>query len=1529
MVNMRIAARNAILGVIGFASFAANAQTAGVTEFPADIRWTGRIQALAMDASAPEALIAATDNGGIFKRTLSGWQHADTLPASEMGDVQLCEAIAIASSLIDSGIGEANTGGIWRSGDAGLTWDRPTLHRPSPGVVYSGLGVAFAPDDDCNTVYVGTESGIAVSRDGGVEFDHYDIDGMTVTVLSVVASPGGRVDIHAQDGHHRSDDWGQTWTTAIAVTDPTTGPGLPAPPGGVQDHGPATLALGPYNDEDDLVMYGASVAQDLDNSGGVHHQLFETLDGGQNWQRIEVPNKTTNRVPAVFAVPTRFDQPDDGQQYDLYWSDGFKIYRRTCDAAVTSGSPCAGGPDQWELIDIFSRTWVDDGGTYKNVSCQAGIGKCSHADGSDILFDGEGCPLFIASDGGIMERDFIVPPEGDDPWDDQPGDVSLGCGRTGLWRIEEGPAAGLNALELYGTAGQVHPAAGGGAAADTFLYFGTQDNDLWASTDNGASWGGSIIAEGAGLDVERSSTVTDPESILVTAFKCGNCANRSSSGSFSGDSPWLGPEPETVANLPTCTDNVSRDGSESPDGFCDPLAAPIILAPHVVDTGIRVQWDGAAQIVTYPDAEPGDLDAGVPVGDADVGDPVLQVARPFQLHVTLNDGSSFDPIADAVIPPPGWNLTSYDDPTVHSMRPNHRGFVSRNAAGDIVLLQPVWINCQDETDGSGGGSDGVCDSLDSGGGFIQVRRNSVIEFTLDDLTGTPTSPSWQLVEPTRQDAMGNELAVFPTAYFIVFGGGLDFGVSPSDSSRLLISEWFDQTMRRTDATGTWTAPDDPSMVQLTNLLTARGTRQYLFQDMSGSTYSQVRSVRFDPANADRILVGTENSGIISSLDGGDSWARLCKSGLVPRVTDFFFDEVNDQVWASSYGRGLWQVDPEEQQRPEFTSVPTDELVFDCGPVDLGARPEVVDSCENVDIDVTLGVESPNGSLAADCAQDPRPCGYFQRGETTLTWTAEDVYGDVTVATTVVEVQDTTPPVFEGVEDVTIGVCDLEGETVILVPPKATDACDVEVTYSAVVTASDTTTVPLSVGADYSVYLPPGNHVVQWTASDGVNTSDPVNQNLTVVPAVYANERLAVGDRTSIKDASGAGAAIANGGTNGTLIGGTGTLTGSVISVANVDIYGGAVDGSATSAGSVSVYNGGSVSNWPPNQFATVNLPAHPDLDEVVFPTPLPGYTVNTGLVPIFPGSYEYLIVNSPSEGSPPPIVGLFSGDYYFDEFTANTDSVVFQVDDTAGPVRIFVKTTMNHRAPFEKSDGSLAEVLVGYLGTNQVTLEAPFLGVALAPNAILAMGTSDATEFTGQFYGKTIEFRPDVEVACLGVSDMTVRIPGGGLMPPPPPGDCNDGDVNGTETGVDCGGGVCPTCDDGQNCMVDSDCTSGFCDGGTCQPPGSGDLTLNGQYTINADWGYGYCIDLNISNPNGVTADTWEVVLQTGQSTITQSWYGAYSPSSGQVTIVPNSTWFDQSIAPGESDTSVGFCANRQVPFSGVLPQIVSATGYP
>lgn len=71
---------------------------------------------------------------------------------------------------------------------------------------------------------------------------------------------------------------------------------------------------------------------------------------------------------------------------------------------------------------------------------------------------------------------------------------------------------------------------------------------------------------------------------------------------------------------------------------------------------------------------------------------------------------------------------------------------------------------------------------------------------------------------------------------------------------------------------------------------------------------------------------------------------------------------------------------------------------------------------------------------------------------------------------------------------------------------------------------------------------------------------------------------------------------------------------------------------------------------------------------------------------------------------------------------------------------------------------------------------------------------------------------------------------------------CHDGLMNGTESGVDCGGGGCAACDAGEGCARDTDCASRLCDAAssTCIAAGCDDGVRNGDET-DVDCG-GSCI---------------------------------------------------------------------------------------
>jgi cellulase/cellobiase CelA1 len=93
---------------------------------------------------------------------------------------------------------------------------------------------------------------------------------------------------------------------------------------------------------------------------------------------------------------------------------------------------------------------------------------------------------------------------------------------------------------------------------------------------------------------------------------------------------------------------------------------------------------------------------------------------------------------------------------------------------------------------------------------------------------------------------------------------------------------------------------------------------------------------------------------------------------------------------------------------------------------------------------------------------------------------------------------------------------------------------------------------------------------------------------------------------------------------------------------------------------------------------------------------------------------------------------------------------------------------------------------------------------------------------------------------------------------------------------------------------------------------------------VDTDWGGGYCVHLNVTNVEDVSTLDWSTTMYTTQSTIFTSWNAAFTPSSGPISVTPTAPY--RAIDPGETNGSIGFCANRTVPGSGLLPFVTGAT---
>jgi len=105
---------------------------------------------------------------------------------------------------------------------------------------------------------------------------------------------------------------------------------------------------------------------------------------------------------------------------------------------------------------------------------------------------------------------------------------------------------------------------------------------------------------------------------------------------------------------------------------------------------------------------------------------------------------------------------------------------------------------------------------------------------------------------------------------------------------------------------------------------------------------------------------------------------------------------------------------------------------------------------------------------------------------------------------------------------------------------------------------------------------------------------------------------------------------------------------------------------------------------------------------------------------------------------------LGSGDFFFQNLTMNSAATVRVTPTT----RVFVSNSFTAQASFRATTGTAVQpIFFGFAG-NTVTFDAVFNGTLVAPNASVFFGTGAGLTFTGAFYGKSLEVRPQSVLVC-------------------------------------------------------------------------------------------------------------------------------------------------------------------------------------
>jgi len=251
----------------------------------------GRTRALVIDPDDPEIMYAGGVAGGIWKSTDAGasWNVADDLMIN-------LAVTSLAMDPDDHDVLYAGTGegfylasvfvqglGIFKSVDAGATWTQlsGTVSGVPTGSFYFVNKIVVSPNDS-NRIYAATRTGIWRSLDAGQTWDvvlsnpvyndsaqasNGSLVGFTDLAIrqdknpDVLFTTAGSLQA---DGLYRSDDGGNTWLTYIVPT----------------NMGRTTLAFAP-SDNDILYMLMAD-----NGTGGALGQLVEVYrsdDGGNNF----------------------------------------------------------------------------------------------------------------------------------------------------------------------------------------------------------------------------------------------------------------------------------------------------------------------------------------------------------------------------------------------------------------------------------------------------------------------------------------------------------------------------------------------------------------------------------------------------------------------------------------------------------------------------------------------------------------------------------------------------------------------------------------------------------------------------------------------------------------------------------------------------------------------------------------------------------------------------------------------------------------------------------------------------------------------------------------------------------------------------------------------------------------------------------------------------------------------------------------------------------------------------------------------
>jgi photosystem II stability/assembly factor-like uncharacterized protein len=236
--------------------------------------------------------------------TFRGFDSRLIGPANTSGRIAALDAVVADPDVVYAG---AATGGVWKSGDGGITW-RPVfdqesassigaiaIFQPNPDVVWVGTGEANMRNS------MGVGRGVWKSLDAGRSWKHVGLPASehisrillhpTDPEVAYVASAGPAWSDGEERGVYRTTDGGRTWKRLL-FTSPSSGA--------------ADLAMDPANPNHLIAaLWDFRRTPWSFRSGGPGSGLYVTWDGGESWKQLDhkdgLPKGTLGRIGLAFS----------------------------------------------------------------------------------------------------------------------------------------------------------------------------------------------------------------------------------------------------------------------------------------------------------------------------------------------------------------------------------------------------------------------------------------------------------------------------------------------------------------------------------------------------------------------------------------------------------------------------------------------------------------------------------------------------------------------------------------------------------------------------------------------------------------------------------------------------------------------------------------------------------------------------------------------------------------------------------------------------------------------------------------------------------------------------------------------------------------------------------------------------------------------------------------------------------------------------------------------------------------------------